>query len=85
MQTLPQIEPITNLQKGHNRILDMLPNGPVILTKQSKTTAVLVSPELWDSTAAELTRLRRVVKMDAIVADMESGEFSTEEELQALL
>lgn len=82
MQILPQIEPITNLQKAHNRILSMLPNGPVILTQNSKTAAVIVSPAQWNATAAELARLRRIVKMDAVIAQMEAGEFVTDNELE---
>ena len=71
MNTLPQIEPITRLQKNHTGILDMLGNGPVILTQHSKPAAVMVAPETWDATAKELARLRHLELCDWVSREMD--------------
>jgi prevent-host-death family protein len=85
MQVLPQIAPITQLQRDHRLILSRLKQGPVILTQHSKPAAVLVSADQWDETAKELKRLQRIIAGDRAIAAVRSGEFHTEEEVDALL
>ncbi len=72
MDTLPQIEPITRLQREHNTILDLLRKGPVILTQRSKPAAVMVAPEEWDATAKELKRLRHLELCDWVSQEMDT-------------
>lgn len=71
MDLLPQIEPITRLQKNHTTILEMLGKGPVILTQHSKPAAVLVAPEEWDKLAKELKRLRHQEWCDRVSKEMD--------------
>lgn len=85
MQALPQIAPITQLQRDHRLILSRLKQGPVILTQHSKPAAVLVSADQWDETAKELKRLQRIIAGDRAVAAMHSGEFHSEDEVDARL
>ncbi len=85
MQALPQIAPITQLQRDHRLILSRLKQGPVILTQHSKPAAVLVSADQWDETAKELKRLQRIIAGDRAVASMHSGEFYSEDEVDARL
>lgn len=85
MQALPQIAPITQLQRDHRLILSRLKQGPVILTQHSKPAAVLVSADQWDETAKELKRLQRIIAGDRAVEAMRSGVFDTEEAVDAML
>ncbi|MBV7326674.1 type II toxin-antitoxin system prevent-host-death family antitoxin [Chloroflexi bacterium TSY] len=71
MNTLPQIEPITRLQRDHNSILSQLTNGPVILTQRSKPAAVMISPSEWDKIAKELKRLRHQEWCDRVSREMD--------------
>jgi|LakMenE18May11ns_1017448.scaffolds.fasta_scaffold9957487_10 hypothetical protein len=73
-----QTEPITQLQRNYNIVLDRLPVGPVMLLQRSALAAVMVSPEQWNAMTAELERLRRVVAGDRHFADMRNGQYSTE-------
>lgn len=68
MNALPQIESITRLQKNHTGILELLANGPVILTQHSKPAAVMVSPDQWDSIAKRLQMLETVAEARRIEA-----------------
>lgn len=85
MNALPQIEPITRLQRDHRLILSQLKKGPVILTQHSKPTAVLVSTDEWDRTAKELKRLQRIIVGDRASEAVRTGEFHTEAEVEAIL
>lgn len=58
MIKLPQIESITTL-KNYETILSKLSVGPVVLTQNSKTVAVLVDAEEWQRSAERLERLER--------------------------
>lgn len=71
MNVLPQIEPITRLQKSHNQILALLAKGPVILTQHSIPAAVMISPTEWDATAHELKRLRHLELCDWVSKEVE--------------
>jgi PHD/YefM family antitoxin component YafN of YafNO toxin-antitoxin module len=73
-----QTEPITQLQRNYNVVLDRLPAGPVMLLQRSALAAVMVSPEQWNAMTAELDRLRRIVIGDQHFADMRAGQYTTE-------
>lgn len=68
MNALPQIEPITKLQRDHGSILEMLANGPVVLTQHSRPAAVMVAPDQWDSIAKRLQMLETVAEARRIEA-----------------
>lgn len=73
-----QTEPITQLQRNYNIVLDRLSDGPVMLLQRSALAAVMVSPEQWNAMTAELERLKRIVASDKHFADMRSGQYTTE-------
>lgn len=73
-----QTEPITQLQRNYNIVLDRLPVGPVMLLQRSSLAAVMVSPEQWNAMTAELERLRRIVTADKHFAEMRAGNYTTE-------
>lgn len=74
-----------DLRSSASKAFKMAESGPVVVLSRTVPKVVMVSPEMWDRTATELTRLRRIVKMDTIVADMEAGNYVTEEDLQATI
>lgn len=51
MQPIPQIEPVSQLQRNYKVLFDKLPDGPVILSSQGRAAAVLVSVADWDQAA----------------------------------
>jgi prevent-host-death family protein len=59
MIKLPRIESITTLKNNYKTILSKLSEGPVVLTQNAKTVAVLVDPEEWQRSAERLDRLER--------------------------
>ncbi len=54
MNTIPSIVPISELRHQPTKILEMLANETVVLTQRGRATAVLVSPERWNSVIEEL-------------------------------
>ena len=58
MLAIPQIEPVTSLQRRYREIFQMLENGPVILTHNGRPAAVMVSVSEWTDMAAELEECR---------------------------
>jgi hypothetical protein len=69
MNTVPQIEPVTNLQRSYRTLFAKLDKGPVVLSQASRAAAVLVSVEEWDWRAQRLAYLERIVTGDRAVAD----------------
>lgn len=85
MQTVPQIQPITNMQKNYSHVVSLLDNGPVFLTRQSETAAVLVAPSEWNTAATRLAYLERIILGDQADARIEAGQYSTVEDVEAAL
>lgn len=48
MHLIPQTLPISDLRFKQNETLEGLDQGPVLLTKQGKAAAMLVSPDQWN-------------------------------------
>lgn len=48
MHLIPQTLPISDLRFKQNETLEGLEDGPVLLTKQGKAAAMLVSPTQWN-------------------------------------
>ena len=51
MQAIPQIEPVTRLQREWRSLFDKLSSGPVVLSNQGRAAAVLVSVDEWNRAA----------------------------------
>jgi PHD/YefM family antitoxin component YafN of YafNO toxin-antitoxin module len=86
MRTLPQIEPITRLQKNHGSILRMLANGPVILTQHSKPAAVMIAPDQWDNIAKRLQMLETVAEARRIEARNDANNsWTSGEEMRRMM
>lgn len=86
MRTLPQIEPITRLQKNHGSILGMLANGPVILTQHSKPAAVMIAPDQWDTIAKRLQMLETVAEARRIEARNDANNsWTSGEEMRRMM
>jgi PHD/YefM family antitoxin component YafN of YafNO toxin-antitoxin module len=58
MQAIPEIVPWADMQARLADIESHLPRGPVVLTRDDRATAVLVSLEVWNDLIAELEELR---------------------------
>ena len=78
MNTIPQIEPVTNLQRNYKALFGMLDKGPVVLAQASRAAAVLVSVTEWDQRAKRLAYLERIVAGDHAIA---AGDFVDAEEI----
>lgn len=59
MAVLTQVEPVTQLQRGYQVILDKLEAGPVVLSNRGKAAAVLLSVEEYDRQIARLRYYER--------------------------
>jgi prevent-host-death family protein len=75
MQLAPQVEPISNLQRGTVAILRKLGKGPVFLSQRGTLAAAVVSIEEWDRIASELNRLRRTLELDRQFAEIRAGNY----------
>jgi len=75
MQPAPQVEPISNLQRGAVAILHKLDKGPVFLSQRGALAAAIVSIEEWDRIANELRRMRRIIEGDQQFAQMRAGDY----------
>lgn len=66
MQTIPNLLPISELRQQQNKILQMLSDGPVILTQHGRASVVLVSPEQWNQMVNQIEDLQD--SLDAVEA-----------------
>jgi prevent-host-death family protein len=76
---MPQLLPITKLQRNYSAIIRQLPTGPVFLSQHAKPVAVVLSPADYERLAGaekEMHRLRRIVAIDAQFAAMDAGDFT---------
>lgn len=85
MNVVPQIEPISRLQRDHNSVLQQLQNGPVFLTHHGDATAVMVSAEAWNMTAKRLAFFERMMIGDQASARIEAGEYNTLQDVEEAL
>jgi hypothetical protein len=75
MQPSPQVEPVSNLQRGAPAVLRKLAKGPVFLSQRGVLAAAVVSIKDWDAMVSELARLRRMVEYDRQFAEARSGNY----------
>jgi PHD/YefM family antitoxin component YafN of YafNO toxin-antitoxin module len=58
MHLIPRTLPISDLRFKQTETLNELETGPVLLTRQGKAVAMLVSPEQWNSLIEVIEDLR---------------------------
>lgn len=87
MQKAPQVEPVSNLQRGAPTILRKLEHGPVFLSQRGTLTAAIVSITEWDRIARRMTELEGLLEAKRSLARLDDGKTSTtsHEELKLLL
>jgi prevent-host-death family protein len=71
MQTIPNLFPISELRQQQNKILQLLSDGPVVLTQHGRASVVLVSPELWNQMVNQVEDL--LDALDAVEV-LQNGE-----------
>lgn len=74
MQLVPQVQPITNMQRNYNHVVSLLDNGPVFLTQRSETTAVLIQPSQWNQLVRELENHRLLAESRRISARNDAND-----------
>ena len=79
MHALPQTLGSGELRANVNQAFQMAENGPVVILSKSTPKGVMISPEQWDATAHELTKLRGIV--EAMEVASRKGETISLEEL----
>ena len=75
---IPQIMPISTLQRTYNAVVRNLANGPIFLAQYSKPIAVMLSTSDYERLAgmeAEVKRLQRIVLADQDFAEMRQGRY----------
>lgn len=49
MNKLPQMASVADMRNRHLELFKKLDNGPVLIANRSKASAVIMSPETWNS------------------------------------
>ncbi len=76
---MPQMLPITKLQRNYSAIVRQLPAGPVFLSQHAKPVAVVLAPADYERLASaevELHRLQRMATADQDFAEMRNGKYT---------
>ena len=63
--------------------MQLLRNGPVILSQHSKPTAVLVDVETWNALQRRLAALERQPLVERAIASIRAGNYLTADEVDA--
>ena len=63
-----QVEPVTQLQRNYQVVLDQLENGPVVLSKSGRAAAVVLSVTDYDRQVQRLRRLEAIVEAHKLEA-----------------
>lgn len=86
MDGVPQLAPVTQLQRGYKPVFERLQNGPVFLTLHHKALAVLVDAEDWDRMTTELKHYRLLAEGRANAARAESNDsWVSQEEMKQVM
>ena len=62
-------------------VVELLQNGPVVLTHHSKPKAVMISPQEWDKISIELQMLKAYQEFKRVEATSSPDNYVTDEEL----
>jgi prevent-host-death family protein len=74
--SIPQIMPISTMQRNYSAVVRQLPDGPVFLSQHSKPIAVMLSTSDYETMSDELKRLRRIIQGDQELAAIRAGNFT---------
>ena len=75
MNQIPKTLPVSDLRFKQAELLDELPAGPVLLTRQGKAAAVLVDPDQWNALLERLELLDdSVTALQAKIELLEGGD-----------
>ena len=75
---VPQVMPISTLQRTYKAVVSNLIKGPIFLAQYSKPIAVMMSTSDYERLAgmeAEVKRLQRIVLADQDFAEMRQGRY----------
>jgi prevent-host-death family protein len=78
MNAMPQVVSVSELKAHHQKVFDLLDNGPIILAQHSKAAAVLVSVEEWER---QTKRLQELEWHEEIQRAAKAARASTEPDL----
>jgi len=76
---MPQLMPISTMQRNYSAIVRKLPTGPVFLSQHSKPVAVVLSPGEFErliNADEEMKRLQRIISSDKEFAEMLAGDYT---------
>ncbi|MFN8495260.1 MAG: hypothetical protein U0350_47100 [Caldilineaceae bacterium] len=86
---IPQIEPVTSMQRDHKGLLEKLGNGPVFLTLYGKPTAVLLAADAYAKLLDQLEYLEDLADILQGKLDVATGkaqvDILTDEQVEAWL
>lgn len=66
MYAIPELIPISDLRQRQREIIELLSEGPVVLTQHGRAAAVLVHPRQWNQLLEEYEDLHDA--LDAVEA-----------------
>jgi prevent-host-death family protein len=61
---ITQVEPVTQLQRDYQVVLDKLDAGPVVLSRKGKAAAVVLSVDEYDRMRGQIAKLERQLAGD---------------------
>ena len=61
MNLVMKTAPISDMKRDQAQVMNLLPDGPVVLMQRSQPAAVMVKPEQWNAIAEEIEDLRDVI------------------------
>lgn len=59
---ITQVEPVTQLQRSYQAVLDKTANGPVVLSRAGRAAAVVLSVADYDRQVERLRKLESIVE-----------------------
>jgi prevent-host-death family protein len=84
MSLVAEVAPISDLRHRQNEIIELLSEGPVILTQRGRGTAVLLSMDRWKQVMRQVAELSEMLEeaqdvrvTDEMMARVKAGEEPT--------
>jgi prevent-host-death family protein len=74
MQIMPNTVPISDVKNRPGEVLDLIEQGPIILTTRGNGVAVMTSLNTWNAMAARLARLERLRRLDEAIMEADAGK-----------
>ena len=85
MYTAMPTLPVSDLRNKQAETIAQLDKSPLLLTRDGRGAGVLVHPDQWNQIMTEMARLQRMIRADQILAEMKTGKYLTQEQLDAEL